>query len=151
MKNTIAIERIEQACDANVDKLVWVAASFDQSALKDMIEDLLCFNRVKEAFPDFNEAKYEDADNYDSIREFLVDTKKFGFIAQVFVPICKNFMYENGSKHPWTWSSGSASRVVFIYAESTDELVRKIEKAAKALFNEFMEYDKKKEVKGESN
>lgn len=146
MKNNEAIERFEQANSAQIDKLFWIAASIESHELASFLQDLERSN-WKECFPDVFEANdfeqyYVDAE----FAEFLTDNDKLGFIAEVTFPKSYNFKYEGEKLTGWS-SNGGTRMVKYVYAETTDELVEKIEKLGEEVFEYYKESDKRKKLK----
>jgi|SRR5665647_1701207 len=144
MENIEALERIEQANGAKIEKLIWIAGSFESSELTDLLSEL-DDDQWKKLFPEIFQNKYfeETRDDIEWVKGLLVDFKKLGLIAEVNIPTCDCFSYTNGK--PTSWSSHPGiCRIEYIYVETLEDLMSEIEKVAEKLFKEYVRADKKK-------
>jgi predicted HAD superfamily Cof-like phosphohydrolase len=144
MKNLEALEKFEQANDAMIDRLFWIAGSIESSNLKDLFEEM-DENSLKKYFPEMEELilSGNNIDRYE-FRDKLIDIGKFGFIAEIHIPIATGFLFNSEGK-PTAWSSSRAHcRVDYVYAESIELLMAEIENISEKHFKEFIEQDKKK-------
>ena len=142
MKNIEAIERFEQAYCSRIDKLFWIAGSFENSELKELLEEL-DDKQWKELFPEIFKSEYFE-EYKDEPREALINFKKFGLIAEIHIPTCDKFEYKNGKPVSWSIHQGCCL-VEYVYAETLEELMNKTEEKAEKVFQEFVKKDKKKQ------
>jgi len=144
MKNIEALERIEQAKGAKIEKLIWIAGSFESSELTDLLSEL-DDDRWKKLFPEIFESQFfeEARSDIEWMKDSLLDFKKLGLIAEINIPTCDCFSYTNGKPTSWCSHPGIC-RIEYIYAESLEDLMSEIEKVAEKLFQEYVRADKKK-------
>lgn len=130
----------------SIAKLFWVTCSYENSEFDEFIRDLdyTAFNSI---VPDLlTEDSYYELDESE-IKFELWDAGKKGFIAEIHLPECDSFVYDDdGSPMMWSVHNGVCN-VRYIYAESTDELLTEIEKISDKIFQEFIENDKTKKRK----
>lgn len=139
--NKAAVERLEQSHCAKIGQLFWIAGSLDNSDLKDMLEIFDPAN-WKQTFPEIYASK--DFRKYLKDEEYyqaLIDHEKFGFLAEVYIPKSHDFKFKKGQKKPWAWSvhSGICS-IEYIYAETTEILLDKIEKIAEKCWERDLKF-----------
>ena len=142
--NKEAVERLEQAHGAKIEKLFWIAGSLENSDLRDLIEEM-DDKSLQKCFPEIANSKYlEEYRNDNQLVQALVDFDKFGLVAEILIPIAKDFSYDKKGK-PVSWSSsGGHCRVDYVYAETLDLLLAEMEKSGETHFKEFLKDDKKK-------
>ncbi len=137
-----------------IDQLIWVAAAIENSELEDILSAMdpnewkTCFPEIYNS-PNFGHYVNDDDDEWENRGgeriQALIDFEKLGFIAEVHIAECKNFRYKDEKPISWQPNRGTC-RVKYVYAETTDDLMKEIEKVSAKLFNEFMEIDKKKQA-----
>jgi hypothetical protein len=142
--NKEAVERLEQAHGAKIEKMFWIAGSLDNSDLRDLIEEM-DDKAFKKCFPEIANSPYlEKYRNDNELIQALVDNDKFGLVAEILIPIAKDFSYDKKGK-PVSWSSsGGHCRVDYVYAETLDLLLAEMEKSGETHFKDFLKDDKKK-------
>lgn len=141
MENLEVIEILEQANDAMIEKLYWIAASIDCSDLKNLFEEMDT-KYLQKYFPKIVD-EIDSIDRYE-FREKLLEMGKFGFIAEIHIPIASDFIF-NEKGEPSAWSSNrGCSRVEYVYAETSELLLEEIVSAAEITFREFVEKAKNK-------
>lgn len=142
--NKEALERIEQAHGAKIEKMFWIAGSLENSDLRDLIEEM-DDKALKKCFPEIANSKHlEEYRNDNELLQALVDFDKFGLVAEILIPIAKDFSYDKDGKVSSWSSSGGHCRVDYVYAETLDLLLVEIEKSGDKHFKEFLKDDKKK-------
>ena len=145
MKNRDAVERFDQAYGAKIEKLYWVAGSLEDRELNDFINEME-EKDFEECFPEiFKSEHYQQYQDDDELLQALVDFNKFGLLAYVLFPECKNFTFKEGREKPVSWSSSAGvCRVAFCYGENREELLKSIEKKSKEIFQEYVQEHKSK-------
>lgn len=138
MKNKEFSDRFESLRETHISRLIWIAASIENSEdLAEMLEDLSNEN-WKNLFPEIHDSEYFEEFKSEPI-EALIDFEKLGFLAEIHIPICRDFSFdENGDVDGYTSSPGYC-RIEYAYAETIEELMAEIEKKADQLFQEFIE------------
>lgn len=145
MKNNEAIERFEQAHEAKIDKLFWIAASIESQELVSFIEDL-DDQSWKELFPELFDYEYfKEIQENGELIQMLCENDKLGFIAEVTIPVCTDFKYKDQNIVGYSSSPGRC-RVKYVYAETSEELLITIEKVSEAVFEDFKKCDRKKKI-----
>lgn len=147
MKNRDAVERFDQAYGAKIEKLYWIAGSLKDRDFKDFINEME-EKDFEECFPEiFKSEYYQEYQNDDELVQALFDFNKFGLLAYVLIPECKNFTFKEGSERPTSWSSSAGvCRVAYCYGETREELLKSIEKKAEEIFQEYIQKHKSKVV-----
>ena len=144
MKNREMAERFQQAHCARIERLFWIAGSLESSDLKELLEDLedKDWNGL---FPEIYKSKNFDEQRSEPLQA-LLDYDRIGLIAQIDIPECSRFIYKN--KKPVSWSvHPGICRIEYVYAETLEELMTNIEKAANKVFQEYLKKDKEKQYK----
>lgn len=141
MKNKEISDRFVGIRDTHISKLIWIAASLEYSEdLNGIMEDLSDKN-WKNLFPEIHDSEYFE-DFKENPLEALLDFEKLGFLAEINIPICRDFSFTvNGEVDGYTSSPGYC-RIEYAYAETTDQLMADIEQKADRLFQEFIEKEK---------
>jgi hypothetical protein len=142
--NKEAVERLEQAHGAKIEKMFWIAGSLENSDLRDLIEEM-DDKAFKKCFPEIANSKHlQEYRNDNELLQALVDYDKYGLVAEIHIPIAKEFSYDKKGK-PVSWSSsGGHCRVDYVYAETLDLLLAEMEKSGETHFKDFLKDDKKK-------
>jgi hypothetical protein len=145
--NREAVDRFEQAYNAKIEKLYWLAGSLDNHDLRSIIEDDMSEKDFKKCFPKiFNSEYYKEYLDDNEILQAFVDFNYFGLFAEVYVPKASDFTFKNGKPVSWS-SNGGISRIAYVYAETMEELLKEIELSAKEIFDDCIQSEKKKKVK----
>lgn len=146
MTNREAVERFDGYVHGTfINKLFWIAGSFDSSDFKDFLEEMQD-NDWKDCLPEIAKSKYfKEYQKDNEMGQALVDNNKFGFIAELHHPECKNFSYQKSKIVSCSVSSGCC-RISYVYAETIEELMSNIEKSADKIYKEYVAKDKKKVV-----
>lgn len=128
MTNKEAIQRLSQTGCATIDKLIWIAGSWeDDREIKEFLEDV-DKQFYKNYMPVFVESGHLDEYMENPI-EGLINFELYGLLAEVNLPKLHGFRFV-GNK-PVSWSvNQSHCDVERIYAESMEELIIIIEKLA---------------------
>ena len=135
MKNCKVLDRIEQTHGAKINRLVWIAASRENRILSDILEDMADSDGLHEVFPEISENEVFHDYAFDHF-EMMVEYQKLGFLAEVFFPLLNSFEF-NEDGHPTSYSYSDACGVLrYVYAETTDELLSKIEQLSEEHYNE---------------
>lgn len=143
MTNKEALERFDQAHDARIEKMFWIAGSLQNRDLKDMIEEM-DDKAFKRCFPEIASSPYfEEYKNDDDLMQAMVDKNKFGIIAEILIPIARAFNYDKKGS-PTSWTTSGSFRPDYVYAETLEGLMGEIEKLAGVHFKTFLDDDKKK-------
>ena len=142
MTNFEAVERFDQAHGAKIERLFWIAGSMGNSDFKDLIEDMEDKDWQK-LFPEIHKSEYfQEYLDDDEALQALVDFRKFGLIAEIHLPECDNFRYEDDK--PVSWSvHGGICRIEYVYAETLEDLMSEVEKASEKVFQEYLNKDRK--------
>lgn len=143
MKNRKALDRFEQASNAKIEKLFWIAGSLENSDLHSLLDDL-DDDQWEKLFPEIYNSKFFEANKNSADNFGLVDFLKFGFIAEVTIPLCDNFRYGKNKTTPESWSTGYVSHICYVYAETPEQLLKLIEAEAKFWFKEDIKNFKSK-------
>ncbi|MFO0359259.1 MAG: hypothetical protein ACK50N_02065 [Flavobacteriales bacterium] len=139
MKHTEALERFQQAHNASISKLFWIAGSFQESDLRDFIEEM-SEDQFKSCFPRIANSKYYQEYRDDGeLLEAMVDSTYLGLLAEVLIPEATDFQFEKGTREPVSWSKGIVSRIVICYGDNLESLLKSIEKKAEAYFQECID------------
>ena len=145
MTNREAIQRFDgQVHSTFINKLFWIAGSFENSDLKDFLEEMQ-EEDWENCLPEIRKSKYFKSyqKNNDFIQA-LIDHKKFGLIAELHHPRCHNFNYDEKGKVRGCQVSSGNCRISYVYGENQEELMSAIEKSAEKIYNEYVAEDKKK-------
>jgi hypothetical protein len=142
--NQEAFDRFEQAYGAKINKLYWIAGSLENSDLKDLLHDDMDDSDFEKCFPAiYHSAHFNDYKDKHELLDALVDFRKFGLLAEVFIPEAECFIYENNK--PVSWSIHEETwRIEYVYAETLSKLLLEIEKSAEKIFKEYIKADRKK-------
>lgn len=142
--NQEAVDRFDQAHGARINRLFWIAGSLESSDLKDLLNDDMGESDFEKCFPEvFNSEYFDDYKDNDELLQALVDFRKFGLLAEIFVPEADCFRYENNKPVSWSINQGTC-RIEYVYAETLGKLLLEIEKSAAIVFREYIDADKKK-------
>lgn len=145
MTNAQALEKFEQAHDARIAKLFWIAASMEVSDLKDMVNEM-SEHDFEEAFPELIVLPgYADYAEDNDLFRLLIDNNYYGLIAEVHIPHCDGFKFDEKGK-PTSWSINPGwSTLYYAYAETLSELTKKVKKISdKAFAYDIAKFKKKK-------
>lgn len=145
MKNLQALLQLEEAHDASIEKLFWIAGQTDNTDLTEFFKEWRHTKEFEEEFPFLPEI--DDEDDFfsfgDGLKEGLTDNSKLGFVAEIHIPICDNFRFdEKGQIKGYTPHMGRC-RVDFAYGETPDELLQVIQTKAETIFQEFVDKARK--------
>lgn len=144
--NNSVLERIEQAHDAQIEKLFWIAASIESHDLQSFIEELES-NVWKELFPELFASNYfEEFQEDGELVTMLIESDKLGFIAEVTIPNCYDFIYDGEELKGYSSHPGRR-RIRYVYAESLEELITAIEIVADEVFEDYKAIDLKEKSK----
>ncbi|OFX56311.1 MAG: hypothetical protein A2066_12990 [Bacteroidetes bacterium GWB2_41_8] len=145
--NNSVNERIEQAHDARIDKLFWIAASTGSDELAEFLNEDLDDENWEELFPELVENEnYEEYKEDGELITMLIDNDKLGFLARVSIPRCYNFRYDGENISNYSSNQGHR-RLRYIYAESPEELITAIEIVADEVFEDYKAIDLKEKSK----
>lgn len=145
--NNSAAERFEQAHNARIDKLFWIAASIESEELSEFLEEDLDDSNWKEMFPElFENENFEEYKEDGELLTMLTDHDKLGFIARVSIPNCYNFKYDGESIIGYSSNPGHR-RLRYVYGDSPEELITAIEIIADEVFEDYKESDKQRKLK----
>lgn len=140
MTNKEAFKRFDEAQGAVIDKLIWIAgASNRTSEIKEFLEDMRAKD-IEQCFPEvYADEYFNDYFNENGLYQLIWQYEKFGLLAEVHVPEPRNIRFDKSGK-PTSWSTGGISTMVYVYAETLEELMQKIEVAV----NDEFQYQVKK-------
>jgi hypothetical protein len=137
------LERFEQMNGTYIEKLYWIAGSIDNSSLKELLDDF-SFDDFKKIFSGLTKSEYNDYWKNNELSQLFIDYDKLGLFAKIHIPICDKFKYNNDN-NPVSWSVNNGHcRIEYVYAETLEELINKIEKISEKLFQKFIKNDLKK-------
>lgn len=129
---------------AEIVKLFWIAASLSTSELEDALIEMDDIY-IKNCFPEIYESQhFEKWRSNCELTEGLTHFDKYGFLAEVHIPHAFNFVYHEGEPSKWEVSSGM-KRIDYVYAETTEDLIKEVEKVAESAFQDFMRKDKERQ------
>lgn len=126
--------RIKQM-HGKIERLFWLPAQLDSEEFFNLICDL-SEDEIEAVFPNH----YMKFDDYDDSYEFLTDNQLelTGFIAEVMIPNYSNFYFSEGK--PVSWSVMHDELIVqYVYAETLDDLLNKVEFVSDAIFNSYVQ------------
>lgn len=138
MTNKEVIEKIEQA-HGYVSKLFWIAAAVEDTDLQEFINEMDADSFAK-TFPQVSSSAYlseylEDGNLF----ELVTDHELYGFVAEVQIPQCNNFRFNEETGSPVAWSSSAGiRRIEYVYAETSEELVDKVISVSEEVFQEYV-------------
>jgi len=141
------MDRIDQCHCANIEKIYWIVASFENSDLK----EILCEMSEKEfdkCFPGILTSKshYLCRNDQDEIMQVLSDYNFHGLFAVIHHPEHNHFTFKDDKFQSCSISMGIC-RVGYVYAETLDELLTKIEDQSEEMFQGWIEEFKSLELK----
>lgn len=148
MNNAEAAKRLfELPGGVHFDYLFWLAGTKTsdhdlQSELEIMTHEefLQCFPE-KCTLSEFEFDNYKDEGN---LADYLKEREIYGFFASVNYPQCFNIsLGDDGTPKSWE-VTGSLSRVEYVYAETIEELLTKIEATSVLIMNAFIEEEKER-------
>lgn len=142
MNNIEAVDRFDQTSGVKIAKLFWIAGSLENSDLNEMLEEMED-DDFKKCFPEiFNSNNYEEYHNEGEFIQALINFNKFGLLAEIHLPECKNFKFENGKDHPVSWNVHKGiCRIEYCYAETLEDLMSEIEKTSEKVFKHYIEQE----------
>lgn len=143
MTNKNYVERFEQAGGIIINKMFWIAGSFESSEFKDMLTDDMSIREWTEMLPEIDVKQLEEYIDEDNAMQIFADYSKFGFIAETHYPEHYNFSYKAGKIIGCSVSNGSCS-IDYVYGETIEELMKKIEVVAEENYQRCLLKDKKK-------
>ncbi len=144
--NKFFLEEFDQSKGVEISKLVWISASIEGNPDLTDILGSIDKNELVKMIPDLAPVKkHLDLRKTTEVIQFLIDKDKFGFLAEVLVPVAKEIRFKNGKPIGWTSSRGH-SYVGYIYGETRAELLQKASDMALKFFNEEVAKQKKKKA-----
>ena len=134
-------ERFQDAQAATINKLFWIAGSVENSDLRYLLEEI-DEDEFKELFPALQNMDSDDGYGYETIVDALTEKGYYGLVAEVFIPQVRDFTYgPDGEPKSWGVHRGICS-LGYVYAETTDELMVKIEELSEKMFAKCVAKDK---------
>lgn len=145
MTNKEATERFDGYTNGTyINKMFWIAGSFENSDFKEFLEEM-DDSDWDDCLPDIRNSKYyKDYQKDREMGQALVDHNKFGLIAELYHPKCHNFSRDKEGKIQSCSVSMGNCRISYVYAETLEELMLCIEKAADKIYEEYVKDDNKK-------
>ena len=142
MKNCKVLDRIEQTHGAKINRLVWIAAGQENRTLSDMLEDMADSDALHKVFPEISESEVfvDYAGDHFSM---MVEYGKLGFLAEVFLPLLDSFGFDESGRPTSCSYSNGVGVLEYAYAETTDELLSKIEQLSEEHYNESVKNARK--------
>lgn len=148
MKNTEVLDRLDEANRVQISKLYWIAGSIENEELDELLGEM-DNSTWEKLFPEIHSHPlFRFHQKMESFLMLLLDFKKLGFLAMLSIPECTNFTYKDGEPSSWRVNAG-ISRLEYVYAETTDELLMEIEKCSKEVFQEYVKKDQLKQQKNQ--
>lgn len=144
MNNTYVSKRMQQTYGARIEKLYWIAVQLNSEEFEALLEEMT-LEDWERIFPEIYNSKNFDEflDSGENPSELLIDFNKLGLIAEIHLPECTNFKFENNK--PVAWSlRGAVCRIEYCYAETLKGLITEIEKVSKKVFEEYISIFKQK-------
>ena len=141
MNNLEFAEQFNKA-GININKLFWIAASDNKGDVEDMIQEM-DDAQFESVFPDcFRDPQYATAKDDGYIMSLLKKHYKYGFVAEVIMPIPYDFKCNAfGTVVSWS-TSPYKGRITYAYAETTDLLFVEVGGIRDRLFEYFVELEK---------
>ncbi len=147
MTNKEAVEFFEgYTHGARVEKLFWIAASFETGDLKDLFNEIPSAD-LRRMFPALGKSQHFD--QYAKDRQVLwgvMEFRNYGLIAEVHYPTCDNFSFDEKGNYTSCSVRSGVCRVGYAYGETMEDLAKDIQKVGEVLFQEFIEQDKNKKL-----
>lgn len=143
MTNKNAFERLsEMKGGPKIEKLFWIAASAESRELSDFVDEF--DDRVwKRLFPEIYQiSDFDDCIDDGEAVSLLLYFGKLGFLAEVYIPQCTNFKFENDKLVSWAVYGGICTSE-YVYAETLDGLIDEIERINNIVFEKLVEEAKK--------
>lgn len=128
--------------EVKIDKLFWIALSEDNSDLKDLLENIPEKDWAILIPEVYNDKQFKVFFKEDELIDLLKDKDKFGFIAEIHVPVCDNFSFIKGKPTSWSSSFGRC-QVRYAYGEDRASLFDSIRLQVDAAFAYFVEKAKR--------
>lgn len=146
MTNLEFADRFDQFNSARVEQLMWIATCSEGRELEDFLAEMND-DDLKEVFPEMVENPNFDLyrDDQEMI-QLLIDYSKYGFIAKVLYPTHNDFVFDENGKVVACSVNFGRSRIGYVYAETPEELLNKIEKQSDEMLARFIQDFKKKQV-----
>ena len=136
---------IENTSGVEIETLVWIAA-----AGKEEVDDLFFdieYTNIAVSLPFITQEEAELAIEDNSFSDLFYDKGLYGFLAEVHLPECNNFRF-NDACRPIYWSVNKGiSQVNLVYAETIEDLQQEILKAWDRHFLQCQENEKNKKKK----
>lgn len=147
MSNIKFAERFEQAGGARINEMFWIASSYEVSDLGELLSNIEPEDFMK-MFPKVGSlSMYERWREDEGLAQALTEYGYWGLVAEVHVPQCDNFRFDDeGEPRSWSVHPG-ISTIVHAYGETLNQLMVSIEKQYKQLFKEWVAKEKKKASK----
>ena len=142
MKNTEALDRLDQTHGAYIDKLIWIAGNTENRELQEIVDDF-SDNDWKTTFPEIYNSEYFQ-ESKEEITETFLDFQKFGFLARIHFPKCSSFDLDKNGKPQSFRINHSICRVRYVYAETLEDLISQIEKLSEVVLQEYITEEKAK-------
>lgn len=140
----IVFDTIEQARGTVVSSIFYIATQIESKQLMDLLIEMEKDDFVQ-LFPEIKKSNIFEVDQLteDDITEFLFDYNKLGFLAITNHPIHSNFTFKQDGEFESCSYSRGASYESYVYAETIDELLEKIEAKAEQWYNYDLSKHKK--------
>lgn len=132
MTNNEVMERLSQTSGARVEKLIWIAASWENdSEIREFLDEVDA-SFYKQYMPDVFISEYFHEYQKEPI-EALVNFMRYGFLAEIHLPKLSGFRFDGDKPVYWSQNPSYCDREM-VYTESITDLVMIIETLAKARF-----------------
>lgn len=135
MNNEEAIDRFEQT-HAQIEKMVWIAGALEMPwDFEDMLGDMTK-DDWKHALPEiYNNEYFDEYFEDNNMVQGLIDSNKFGILAQISVAQCYNFnLNDDGKPIAWGINSG-IRRNEYFYGETLEQILEQAENFSKEWFD----------------
>lgn len=112
-----------------IENLYSIKHSYESRSLRILLNDLT-EKEWESLFPNaLSKQSYKKGDYIQTLK----DIEKNGFLAEVHIPECRNFVYREGEPIDCSYFHG-VNKLAFVYAETLDELTNKINNLSKDYF-----------------
>lgn len=149
MNNQEIFNKIDQT-GAHVERLFFLPLHYESSSFTEFLEDDLDDDDIQEIFPEIDSDEIEEYRDMQELRNLFYNHGKCGFFADVRFPERSDFRFNERCANPEDYSSCSVNHgiqsVRYLYSETIEDLVVKIEATAKEIVIEQIKRFKAKNL-----
>lgn len=142
MNHLETLERFGQTHCSTIDKLIWIAGALESEQLHDLLENL-DWKVWEQLFPKtLTRKEWKKAVKANELVHALIHFRRLGLVAEIHCPQLSKFRFEEGKPKAWQVNRGISS-IYYVYAETLEDLLTKIEERSEAHFQSEVEFQKK--------